>query len=160
MSEAKPMDAEEKEIKSLGKATHSCQKWHVKLENFDVLLGFSTTIVTIVGHKGSGKSIDSWFKTCFTSTRWRLCESAWSLPAVVGLADCGKMDMLFSITLLCCNIVMQVPRRLSPAASIQGNTKQLMCTVYYGNPSPCEIEFGPNSSKLHAVHDSPCQPSR
>jgi len=38
----------------------------------------------------------------------KLCESAWSLPAVVGWADCGKMDLLFSITLLCCNIVMQV----------------------------------------------------
>ena len=65
----------------------------------------------------------------------RLCESAWSLPAVVGLADCGKMDLLFSITLLCCNIVMQVPwlkqnaepRALSFGPFWDWNSKQLMC---------------------------------
>lgn len=38
----------------------------------------------------------------------KLCESAWSLLAVVGLTDAGRLDVAFSVLLLCFNIVMQV----------------------------------------------------
>ena len=38
----------------------------------------------------------------------RLCHSAWSLPAVVGLTKHGGIDLAFSCVLLLCNIIMQV----------------------------------------------------
>jgi hypothetical protein len=97
-------------------------------------------------------------QTLDASKAARLCESAWSLPAVVGWADCGKMDLLFSITLLCCNIVMQVPwlkqnaepRALSFGPFWDWNSKQLMCQhgliIWKSleiHPQECDIEFGP-----------------